>query len=116
MFEDKKKLEVLSSMWDRERNMVREFYMSNMGQSKNQSSPTKKNKLQANKLLNISEDVKLQLLEKYLKKCKTEFNICFIEHRLDLNPSNFNPKIYKYLDELKIELKVYDKELFTGVK
>lgn len=56
------------------------------------------------------------MLTKYLKKCKTEFNICFIEYRLDLNPSNFQPSIYKYIEDLKRDLRIFEKELYSGVK
>lgn len=93
---------------------MREYYLTNGGEKK--SSPTKKNKLAAGKLLQIMDDSKETILKKYLKKCKTEFNICFIEYRLDLNPSNFNPSIYKYIEELKRDLRIYEKELFSGIK
>ena len=53
--------------------------MTNMGASKNMNSPTKKNKTAAAKLMMIAEDIKIDLLKKYLYKQKTEFIICFIE-------------------------------------
>lgn len=87
LIEDQKKLSILGAMWEKEKALMREFYQTNGGEKK--SSPTKKNKLAAGKLIQISDDLKDQILTKYLKKCKTEFNICFIEYRLDLNPSNF---------------------------
>ena len=58
----------------------------------------------------------MDLLKRYFLKCKTEFNICFIEYRLDLNPSNFRPSIYPYIEELKRNLRQFEKELFSGVK
>ncbi len=66
-------------MWDKEKNSIREYYMSNQGTSKNTLSPTKKNKTSAAKLMMISDDIKIDLLKKYLSKQKTEFIVCFIE-------------------------------------
>jgi|LauGreDrversion4_2_1035121.scaffolds.fasta_scaffold212101_1 hypothetical protein len=69
-----------------------------------------------NKLKMLSDDSKWDFLRKYFAKAKTEFNICFIEFRLDLNPENFQPAIYAYLDDLKRNLKDLDKELLLGIK
>jgi len=66
-------------LWDKEKNNLKEYYMTNMGASKNMNSPTKKNKTAAAKLMMIAEDIKIDLLKKYLYKQKTEFIICFIE-------------------------------------
>ena len=114
--EDAKKFESLMAMWDREKANMREYYMTNGGANKTTANPTKKNKLASNKLVSLSDEIKVQMLKKYLLKSKTEFHVCFIEHRLDLNPSNFNPSIYQYLEELKRNIKVYEKELTSGVK
>jgi hypothetical protein len=103
-------------MWEKEKGVMREYYLTNNGANKTTASPTKKNKLAASKLLTISDDVKAELLKKWLAKCKTEFNVCFIEFRLDLNPCNFQPVIYKYIEELKRQIKAYEKEIFSGVK
>lgn len=101
-------------MWEKEKQNMREYYLTNGGQVKQTTS--KKNKTAANKLLSIPDSYKFDMLHKYLAKCKTEFNICFIEHRLDLNPMNFQPSIYKYIEELKRSLRILEKELFSGVK
>lgn len=68
------------------------------------------------KLLAMPDEIKEAILTKYLIKSKTEFTVCFIEHRLDLNPSNFQPIIYKYLDELKRQIRSSEKELFSLAK
>ena len=76
-------------MWEKEKSYMREYYLTNLGVNKTTANPNKKNKLAANKLLTLTDEVKWTLLKKFLKKCKTEFTMCFIEFRLDLNPSNF---------------------------
>ena len=40
--------------------------MTNMGAAKNTNSPTKKNKTAATKLMMIADDIKIELLKKYL--------------------------------------------------
>jgi hypothetical protein len=55
-------------MWDKEKNTLKEYYMTNQGTSKNSGSPTKKNKTLASKFIMISEDIKIDLLKKYLFK------------------------------------------------
>jgi hypothetical protein len=55
-------------MWDKEKNTLKDYYMTNQGTSKNSGSPTKKNKTAASKLIMISEDIKIDLLKKYLFK------------------------------------------------
>lgn len=86
-------------MWDKEKLALRDYYLTNGGHKT--QSPTKKNKLAANKLVLLGDDIKVELMKSYLQKCKIEFNICFIEYRLDLNPSNFFPIIYSQLDMFK---------------
>lgn len=103
-------------MWDKEKSVMREYYLTNGGQNKTTSSPNKRNKLAASKLLLISDEHKEMLLKKWFIKSKTEWMVCFIEFRLDLNPCNFQPPIYKYLEELRRQIKVFDKEIFSGVK
>lgn len=103
-------------MWDKEKNILKDYYMTNQGTSKTSGSPTKKNKTAASKLIMISEDIKIDLLKKYLFKQKTEFIICFIEQRLDTNPENFSPSIYQELEMFKNSVKVQEKELFGGIK
>ena len=44
--------------------------------------------------MTMYDDIKLEILNKYFKKAKLEFTICFVESRLDLNPANFSPSIY----------------------
>ena len=53
-------------MWDKEKNTLRDYYMTNQGTSKNSGIPTKKNKTAASKLIMISEDIKIDLLKKKL--------------------------------------------------
>ena len=113
---DKQKLEHLIQLWEKEKSTLKEYYMTNQGTSKNTSSPTKKNKTAASKLIMIPEDIKIDILKKYLFKQKTEFIICFIEQRLDFNPENFSPNIYKDLEMFKNSVKQQEKELFAGVK
>ena len=103
-------------MWDKEKNILKDYYMTNQGTSKTSGSPTKKNKTAASKLIMISEDIKIDLLKKYLFKQKTEFIICFIEQRLDTNPENFSPSIYQDLEMFKNSVKVQEKELCGGIK
>ena len=55
-------------MWDKEKNTLKDYYMTNQGTSKNSGSPTKKNKNAASKLIMIYEDIKIDLLKKYLFK------------------------------------------------
>lgn len=76
----------------------------------------KSRRLNATRLMALPETLKMSILQKYFQKCKTEFTICFIEYRLDLNPSNFWPSIYQYIEDLKRQLRTTDKELFTGIK
>ncbi len=81
-------------MWDKEKNIMKEYYMSNLGMNKTLSSPSKKNRAAATKIMMMSEEIKIELLRKYFKKSKLEYAVCFIEHRLDLNPENYWPSIY----------------------
>jgi len=81
-------------MWDKERNIMREYYLLNQGTAKSIISATKKNKALAGKFLTMYDDIKLEIINKYFKKAKLEFTICFVESRLDLNPANFSPSIY----------------------
>lgn len=92
--EDQRKIDSLSSMWDKERNIMREYYLLNQGSAKSIISATKKNKALAGKFLTMYDDIKLEIINKYFKKAKLEFTICFVESRLDLNPANFSPSIY----------------------
>ena len=91
---DKKKLDTLVAMWDKEKHIMREYYLMNQGVSKTIMTATKKNKALAGKFLTMYDDIKYEMINKYFKKAKLEFTICFTEHRLDLNPSNFSPLIY----------------------
>lgn len=70
----------------------------------------------AGKFLTMYDDIKFEMINKYFKKCKLEFTICFVEHRLDLNPENFRPSIYGQLEDFKHTVKTLDKELYSGVK
>ena len=99
--EDVKKIEVLSAQWDKEKAIMREYYLLNQGTSKSLIHATKKNKAVAGKFLTMYDDIKFEMLRKYFKKCKLEFTICFIENRLDINPENFMPSIYQQLEDFK---------------
>lgn len=114
--EDQRKIDSLSSMWDKERNIMREYYLLNQGTSKSIISATKKNKALAGKFLTMYDDIKLEIINKYFKKAKLEFTICFVENRLDLNPANFSPSIYQQLEDFKHQVKTLEKELYSGVK
>jgi len=111
---DEEKLNSLGALWEKEKLIMMEYFKTNGGTTK--GSPNKKNKSQMNKLKMLSDEVKWDFLRKYFAKAKTEFNICFIEYRLDLNPTNFQLQIYEYLDKLKKTLKEFDKDLFLGIK
>lgn len=87
-------------MWEKEKNSMRDYYLSN-GSLGKLLSPTKKNKTAAAKLMAIPDATRDDLLTKYLEKCKLEFNICFIDYRLDLNPSSFLIQIYKEVEVMK---------------
>ena len=87
-------------MWEKEKNAMRDYYLSN-GSLGKLLSPTKKNKTAAAKLTAIPDATRDDLLAKYLEKCKLEFNICFIDYRLDLNPSSFLIQIYKEVEVMK---------------
>lgn len=114
--QDKIKMELLSAMWDKEKNIMKEYYMSNLGMNRTLSSPSKKNKAAATKILMMSDDIKVELLRKYFRKSKLEYIVCFIEHRLDMNPENYWPSIYQELEEFKNQIKTLEKELFSGIK
>jgi hypothetical protein len=109
-------VDALSAMWDKEKNIMREYYLLNQGTSKSITQATKKNKALAGKFLTMYDDIKFEMINKYFKKCKLEFTICFVENRLDINPENFMPSIYGQLEEFKHSVKTLDKELYSGVK
>ena len=101
---DKARIQNLGQIWDKEKLIMIEYCKSNGGASK-AVSPTKKNKQVLTRIKFLSDDLKWSILKKYFAKCNTEFKICFTEHRLDFNPSNFQQSIYAYIEKLKDTLK-----------